>query len=161
MLEESLTALTAAGGAAVVQAAGTDAWAGLRERIARLFGRGDGERERSELARLDRSAAELAQPDDAGESERVRFRQATVWQTRFEDLLEQSGAEEQEATAAELRTLLAESELGNQTPDDNGGVTAGRDISIRADRNSLAAGLAHIEGGVRLGNPPPPGSDQR
>ncbi|MGW3466207.1 hypothetical protein ACWDE9_44675, partial [Streptomyces olivaceoviridis] len=38
MLEQALTALAAAGGAAVVQAAGTDAWTGLRQAVARWFG---------------------------------------------------------------------------------------------------------------------------
>lgn len=37
MLTESLTVLAAAGGSAVATAAGTDAWAGLRGRVAALL----------------------------------------------------------------------------------------------------------------------------
>lgn len=53
-------ALTAAGGTGVVQAAGSDAWAGFRRRTAMLSGQGDDEaRERAELERLDAAAAAL------------------------------------------------------------------------------------------------------
>ena len=41
MLAEALTALAAAGGTAVVQAAGKDAWTGFRARVAKWFARGD------------------------------------------------------------------------------------------------------------------------
>ncbi|MCC5480491.1 hypothetical protein [Streptomyces barringtoniae] len=108
MLPEALTALAAAGGAAVVQAAGSDAWEGLRNQLARWFGRGDAERERGELERLERSAAGLAAagPDTL---DRVRARQGAVWQTRIENLLEALDTDEQRAQAAtELRQLLEE-----------------------------------------------------
>lgn len=90
----------------MVQAAGSDAWEGLRSRLARWFGRGDAERERAELERLDRSAADL-EAADIGTAERVRARQETVWQTRIEALLEGLGDDEQRAQAvAELQQLL-------------------------------------------------------
>ncbi|QEV56463.1 hypothetical protein CP981_37095 [Streptomyces platensis] len=57
MLTEALMALAAAGGGAVVQAADTDLWAGFSQRVARLFSRGDTQREQAELERLDRTAA--------------------------------------------------------------------------------------------------------
>ncbi|MDH2391924.1 hypothetical protein QCN29_24720 [Streptomyces sp. HNM0663] len=108
MLPEALTALAAAGGAAVVQAAGSDAWEGLRDRLARWFGRGDAERERGELERLEGSAADLAAAG-SGTAEQVRARQEAVWQTRIETLLEGLGDEEQRTeAAAELRQLLEE-----------------------------------------------------
>ena len=59
MLAEALTALAAAGGTAVVQAAGTDAWTGFRARVAKWFARGDTGREQVALERLDRTAAAL------------------------------------------------------------------------------------------------------
>ncbi|MFJ5774662.1 hypothetical protein [Streptomyces sp. NPDC093094] len=105
MLPEALTALAAAGGAAVVQAAGSDAWEGLRSRLAGWFGRGDAERERGELERLDRSAADLAAAD-TGTGERVRGRQEAVWQTRIEALLEGMDDEERVRAAGELEQLL-------------------------------------------------------
>lgn len=95
MLEAALAALAAAGGTAVVEAAGTDAWAGLRARVAQLFGRGDDGRERAELARLDATAAALtgAGPGDGGGAgsgvgQSVRIRQEAFWQARFAALLE-------------------------------------------------------------------------
>ncbi len=87
MLAETMTALAAAGGTAVVQAAGTDAWAGVRQRVARLLSRGDREREHAQLDRLDRTADAL---DSAGgnEGDQVRLVHAEGWRSRFEMLLE-------------------------------------------------------------------------
>lgn len=59
MLSEALTVLATTSGTAVIQAAGTDAWTGLRERVARLFGRRSERAEQATLERLDRTAAEL------------------------------------------------------------------------------------------------------
>ncbi|MFD9932267.1 hypothetical protein ACFWZ6_03925 [Streptomyces massasporeus] len=86
MLEQALADLAAAGSTVVVQAAGTDAWAGLRQMMARWFGRGDGRREQAELERLDHTAAAL-QTMDAADAERVRIRQEAAWQARIADLL--------------------------------------------------------------------------
>ncbi|PIM68481.1 hypothetical protein CTU88_30725 [Streptomyces sp. JV178] len=111
MPEQSWAALTAAGGTAVVRAAGggtgtpTDAWAGLRRAVAAWFARGDAERERAELDRLDRTAAALTPapaPDDG-----TRIRQEAAWQTRFEERLEHLDPAERVRAAEELRTLLA------------------------------------------------------
>ncbi|WP_157968744.1 hypothetical protein [Streptomyces geranii] len=107
MLTEALMAAAGAGGAAVVQAAGTDAWTGLRQRVARLLGRGDPQRERTELERLDRTAQALEEADVTGETERVLLRQEASWQTRFESLLENLEDSEQQV-AAELQALVSE-----------------------------------------------------
>jgi hypothetical protein len=108
MLTEALMAVAGAGGTAVLQAAGTDAWTGLRQRVARLLGRGDTQRERAELERLDRTAQALEEADAAGETERTRLRQEASWQTRFESLLENLEDSEQQQVAAELQALVAE-----------------------------------------------------
>ncbi|MEU5809398.1 hypothetical protein [Streptomyces sp. NPDC047718] len=123
MLAEALTALAAAGGAAVVQAAGTDAWEGLRGRLARWFGRGDAQRERDELARLDRSAAEVtAAAEDDATADRVRARQEVAWQTRIETLLE-GLADEQRTEAAELLQELLEQAAAPSSPGGAPGVS--------------------------------------
>ncbi|MDY0809986.1 hypothetical protein [Kitasatospora purpeofusca] len=101
MLVETLTTLAAAGGGAVAQAAGTDAWHGVRRRVAELFGRGDEQREQAELERLDRTSLAL-EPGAAAE----RDRQAGLWQGRFETLLENARPLDQERLADELRALL-------------------------------------------------------
>ncbi|MFJ3728724.1 hypothetical protein ACIPYQ_40020 [Streptomyces sp. NPDC090045] len=108
MLEATLAALAAAGGAAVVQAAGTDVWNGLRSRVARLLGRGDRTRESVELERLDQTAADL-QALEPTEAERMRIRQEASWQARFEALLESASDVEERALLADgLRDLVAE-----------------------------------------------------
>ncbi|WP_338785168.1 hypothetical protein [Streptomyces sp. DG1A-41] len=107
MLGEALTALAAAGGTAVVQAAGTDGWTVFRTRVAMLFGGGDGQRERAEAERLDRTAAAL-ETAGPGEAERVRVQQGASWQTRIETLLEGLPEEDRTHVAAELRALVEE-----------------------------------------------------
>ncbi|MFF9405707.1 hypothetical protein ACF1B0_09225 [Streptomyces anandii] len=105
MLVEALVALASAGGGAVVQAAGTDAWNGLRDGIARLLGRGDAARERGELERLDRTRAVL-EAADGDEAERVRTAQTAVWRSRLEMLLEELPEAERQQVAEELRALV-------------------------------------------------------
>ncbi|WP_331746054.1 hypothetical protein [Streptomyces virginiae] len=108
MLEAALLALAAAGGTAVVQAAGTDAWNGLRSRVARLLGRGDPALEQAALERLDQTATILRELEPA-EADRVRIRQEASWQTRFEGLLESVGDEEERARLTQgLRALIDE-----------------------------------------------------
>ncbi|WP_367134652.1 MULTISPECIES: hypothetical protein [Streptomyces] len=108
MLSEALAAVAAAGGTAVVRSAGTDAWTGLRQRVARWFGRDDEARERAELERLDRTAVALKAAAASGELVRIRDRQEAVWQDRFETVLEGLPAEQRAGVAEELRSLVAE-----------------------------------------------------
>ncbi|GLY76861.1 hypothetical protein [Actinoallomurus iriomotensis] len=107
MLTEALEALAAAGGGAVVQAAGTDVWATARQRVARLFGGGDPARERAELERLDQTAAALAAAPE-GDAKLVRTSEESAWQSRFEALLEAAGDAARDQVAHELRGLVAQ-----------------------------------------------------
>ncbi|MFD8413208.1 hypothetical protein ACSHWO_36180 (plasmid) [Streptomyces sp. HUAS TT3] len=107
MLAETLTALATAGGTAVVQEAGTALWEETRARTARLFGRGDAHRERSELEHLDATAAALAAPGRP-DAAAARVQQEIIWQTRFEGLLESVGDAERAALAEQLRALVAQ-----------------------------------------------------
>ncbi|MGW6564842.1 hypothetical protein [Streptomyces sp. NPDC054975] len=153
MLTESLAMLAAAGGTAVVTAAGQDAWEGFRRQLARWFGRGDAERERSELERLDQTAQDL-EAASSEQAERVRIRQEASWQARIEGLLESLGAEEREEAAAALRSLLSQAgHSGPQVSAGAGGTAVGGDIAITADAGSIAAWT--IEGGAQTGGPPP------
>ncbi|CAL9374172.1 hypothetical protein SUDANB176_00929 [Streptomyces sp. enrichment culture] len=153
MLEEALTALAAAGGTAVVQAAGTDMWTGLRQAVAGWFGRGDGQRQRVELERLDRTAEEL-RTAQAADAERVRIRQEAAWQARIEDLLESLDDSERARAAEELRVLLSRRAPGGGVSAGRGGLAAGGNLGIRADRGSIAAGV--INGEVGIGTPSEP-----
>jgi hypothetical protein len=152
MLEEALTALAAAGGTAVVQAAGTDAWIGFRTRMARLLGRGDAQRERAELARLDQTAASLkaADPPDA---ERMRLKQETWWQTRLEILLDDMAGEERRRAAADLRDLMRS--LGvpiGSVSAGAGGLAVGGNVEISATGGgSMAAAI--VNGDVNFRDP--------
>ncbi|CCK25880.1 putative secreted protein [Streptomyces davaonensis JCM 4913] len=106
MLGEAALALAAAGGGAVVEAAGTDAWQGLQQAVARWLGRGDAQVEGREMERLDEAAAALV-ASDASDSEQIRSLQQGVWQARFTMALENMAAPERDRAAAELRALLA------------------------------------------------------
>ncbi|MFE0893482.1 hypothetical protein ACFW4Q_31115 [Streptomyces rochei] len=111
-MSEALVALAAAGGTAIVQAAGTDAWMHLRARLARLVGRGGMDEERRALAQLDRTAAVLATAD----SEVIGgllARHEGIWQERLETLLESLPEREREAFASELQSLLVELPRGD------------------------------------------------
>ncbi|MFB8246187.1 hypothetical protein ACFC5X_14205 [Streptomyces sp. NPDC055952] len=106
MLVEGLIAVAAAGGGAIVQAAGTDAWAGIRSGVARILGRGEAGREQAELERLDQTRAELESAGDGVGAERAQTVLATRWQTRLEVLLEQLPEQERQQVAAEVQALV-------------------------------------------------------
>ena len=152
MLAEALTALAAAGGTAVVQAAGKDAWAGFRSRVAKWFGRGDAGREQVALERLDRTAAAL-EAAGPGEVERVRASQEASWQTLFEVLLEGLDGEEQPRAADELRDLLAGFAGGQAAAVGQDAVAVAGDVDIHAETGGAAAWqmgnvqIGHLSGG--------------
>jgi hypothetical protein len=156
MLAEGLAALAAAGGAAVVQAAGTSAWQGLQQSVAQWFARGDGDRQRVELERLDRSAEALETAQDE-ERAGVRSGQQGAWQARFEQTLESLSDSEREEAAEFLRALLRTHAPadGAQAPSD--GTTIHGEVDIRADHGSAAAVRM---GDVTFGTPPQPGPQQ-
>ncbi|MFE9447957.1 hypothetical protein [Streptomyces sp. NPDC006739] len=108
MLDEVMTAAAAAGGTAVVEAAGSDLWAWFRTRCARLVGRGDPGREGEALERLDRTAATLAAAgEDEAEREWRREVQARLWREEFASLLESVAAAERDELVAGLDALRA------------------------------------------------------
>ncbi|GFE19519.1 hypothetical protein Sgleb_75660 [Streptomyces glebosus] len=143
----------------MVQAAGTDLWAGFRQRVARLLGRGDTQREQTEWERLDRTAAAAvvrAVGQDA--EERTLTIEEISWRTRFETFLENSRAEERDLAAAELRALLADATRPTDTSASAGGFAARGKVDIHAEGGAIAAGV--INGEVRLGTPWQPGPSQ-
>lgn len=157
MLEESLTALAAACGGAVVQAAGTSLWTGFSNRVARLFGRGDDRTAQAILVRLDRTAAALGQAA-ADDTERLRTVEESSWRTRFQDLLDDLPEGERDEVAAELRELVDSAGRQGGVTAGNGGLAVGGNVNNRADNGSVAAGV--INGGVSLGTPHQPGPGQ-
>ncbi|MET9435009.1 hypothetical protein [Streptomyces sp. NPDC006551] len=156
MLSEAMTALAAAGGTAVVQAAGTDAWSGVRQQVARWFGRGNPQREHAELERLDQTAGELEAARPA-EMERMRIRQEAAWQGRIEVLLESLEDIERARVVDELRTLLAQPTSHRGVSAGQSGLAVGGSVHVQADHGSAAAVTM---GNVTLGNPSQPGPHQ-
>ncbi|MFJ8586757.1 hypothetical protein ACIRD2_19200 [Streptomyces sp. NPDC093595] len=121
---DEVMALTAAAGAALVQAAGTDAWASLRAWAARWAGRVGERRQRAELEHLDAAEAALAAAADpaadagdreAGDAEH----RAGYWSGRFAALLRELPPEARAEAARELRALLPGT---GQTPGGDAGV---------------------------------------
>lgn len=156
MLAEALTVLAAAAGTAVVQAAGTSTWQAFQQAAARWLGRGDEERERAELERMDRSATVLAATAES-DAELVGVRQQAAWQARFENVLESLTDEEQEQAAHALRTLLDAHASTGRVSAGAEGQAVGGNVNIRADRGSVAA---QRMGNVTVGTPSLPGPSQ-
>ncbi|MFC9545848.1 hypothetical protein ACFTXK_14565 [Streptomyces sp. NPDC056956] len=157
MLDQVLIALAASGGTAVVTAAGTDAWAGFRQAVARWFGRGDEQREQAELERLDQIGAAL-QAADPAEAERARIRLEAFWQARIEAVLESLSEGERDQAADRLRGLLAQHAPQGAVTVGPGGLAVGGNIDIRAEGSSIAAGVIH--GGAHTGTPSVPDPSQ-
>ncbi|MBP2400939.1 hypothetical protein [Streptomyces syringium] len=157
MLDQSLIALASAAGAAVAAAAGTDAWAALRERVAGVFRRGGTPGSGLVARRLDRTAAEV-EGVDPREAERVRILLGASWQTRFEDLLENLGDAERAEVAGQLRDMVTSARRAtNAVSAGDGGLAVAGNMDVRAEHGSAAAG---VMGDVTLGNPPQPGPEQ-
>ncbi|WP_331750053.1 hypothetical protein OG963_43490 (plasmid) [Streptomyces sp. NBC_01707] len=156
MLSEAMAAMAAAGGTAVVQAASTDAWTGLRQRLARWLGRGNPQRENAELERLDQTVGDLdaAAPAELG---RVRIHQGAAWQARIETLLESLDDTERSQAAEQLSALLDQCNPRGGMSASQGGQAVGGNVDIRADHGSAAAWNM---GDVTLGNPTQPGPPQ-
>jgi hypothetical protein len=149
---EALVALAALAGNTVVAAAATDAWEAVRQKFARLLGRGDPKREQLADQRLEETRQQLAGVSGQ-ELERAQAGLGKLWQVRLADLLEEEpGAE------AELRALVEEVQAWLPTGVVSAAahaVAAGRDVNIRADRGGVAAGVIH--GNVAPPDPTRPG----
>jgi hypothetical protein len=125
----------------VVAAAVTDTFEGVRDRVARLFGRG--KPDPAAKRRLDMTRVELSNVSGA-DVERVRAVQQNQWQVRFADLLDAhpAAAEELAQLATEIQAELPN--RGNVTNVITGGVQhgpvlMGRDftgVTVRTDRGS-------------------------
>lgn len=137
MLGEAVAALA---GSAVVTAATTDGWEAVKQRFARLLGRGDADREQLAAGRLEETRKLLAGAADA-DLEPARAAQAERWTVRLADLLDENpGAED------ELRVLVAEVQAslapGMVSAVDHS-VAAGRDVRIAANFGGVAAAIIH------------------
>jgi hypothetical protein len=151
VLTEALTALAAAGGTAVVQAAGTDAWAEFRAQVAKWFAREDTQREHAALERLDQAAVTL-EAAGPGEVERARITQEASLRTWFEIFLEGLDGDKQQQAGAELGDLLSAFAGGRPAATGQGAVAVAgdADIDIHAETGGAAAWQM---GSVQIGQP--------
>ncbi|WP_328792860.1 MULTISPECIES: hypothetical protein [unclassified Streptomyces] len=153
MLEETLTALAAAGGTAVVQAAGTSTWQGFQQAVSRWFGHGDEEAIRVDL---DRSAQMLAAAREDDDVMAVRDEQA-AWQTRFAVALASLAEPERRSAAEALAALIQATPHADGVSAAGDGLAVRGKVEIRADHGSVAALRM---GDVSLGNPSQSGPPQ-
>jgi hypothetical protein len=129
-----ISALAALAGNSLVTAVVTDAWEGVRHKVAAWFGRG--EPDPKALERLDRTRAELAAAGP-GEVERVGRDLAREWAGRFKDLI----ADYPDA-AGELDGLVAQIQASTAVASGHG-VGAGRDVTNTASMGGVAAAVIH------------------
>jgi hypothetical protein len=152
MMTAEFLALAAVAGQTVVASASTDAWGATKRGISRLLGRGDPQRAQVAEGRLEATREQLI--GAAGqELARVRAEQASVWQTRLADLLEEFPelAEELRVLVEQINPLLPVSAVSAS----GHGVAAGHDVTITASGGGIAAAVIH--GNVTPANPTSPG----
>jgi hypothetical protein len=140
-------------GQTVAAAAVTDVWEAVRERFARLLGRGDARKAEVAERWLAQTREQLAAAASGGDLEREQGAQAERWAGRFADLLDEAPGLE-----AELRGLVQEVAArlpaGAVSAADHSAV-AGRDVNVTASGGGIAAGVIH--GNVAPLDPTPPG----
>lgn len=156
--EEVLLGLAAWAGTTVAAAAVTDAWEAARDRIARLLGRGDARKTEITKSRMEKTREKLVTAGTSTELEQARTAAAGEWKVRFADLLE-----EEPDLEGELHTLIEEiaaklPAITTTASATGHSVAAGRDATITATDNSVAAGVIH--GNVGRPDPTPPGPAQ-
>jgi hypothetical protein len=154
---EVLLALAQFAGKTVAAAALTDVWKAVRDRFARLLGRGDARKTQAVEGWLAQTHDQLVAAAPGTGVEQVQQAAAARWADRFADLLDEDAGIE-----AELRALMEE--VAAQLP--VGAVSAaghslaaGRDVNIGASTGGLATGVVH--GNVTTpGNPPGPSPEK-
>jgi hypothetical protein len=152
---EVLVALAQFAGQTVAAAGVTDVWESVRERFARLFGRGDAHKTRVVEGWLAQTREQLTTAGPVT-VEQVKRTAAERWAGRFADLLD-----EKPSIEAELRALVEEAnaQLHAASVSATGhSVASGRDVLITASGGSIAAGVIH--GDVVPPDPTSPGSAQ-
>ncbi|MFD7417098.1 tetratricopeptide repeat protein [Kitasatospora purpeofusca] len=127
-------ALAAAGGTAIAQAAGTDVWIAVRDRVVRLFSRFGSRDVDAVSAELDRLAA--GPGNAAGGTEAA----AALWRSRFGVLLQQLEGPDHESAVELLREVVGLAGVATAvTALGNNSLALGGDASFVAEPGALAA----------------------
>ncbi len=147
MPSDVLMTLAQFAGQTVAAAAVTDVWEAVRDRFARLLGRGDARKIQIAKQWLAQTQQQLTAADDPS-FERAREAATERWAGRFADLLDEDpGLEEELRALVEEVTARLPAGAVSATSDS---VAAGRDVNITASGGGTAAGVIH-------GNVVPPG----
>lgn len=128
-----VVALAAIAASALVQAMVTDGWEGVRDKVARIFGRGHPDQAIERRLDATRDQLTATQP---GELEQVMVLLMTQWETRLADLL----ADHPDAEG-DLERLVAEIQGSTTAASDHS--FAARDVRMQADRAGVNAGVIH------------------
>lgn len=157
---EWMTAAAGVVAGAIGKEAGSSFWKDvLRPGLASLFSGISGKlgerRATRALENLERTAVEI---ESAGNPEAARTKAVELWEERLKDLLGDLDEGDRGPFAQALAELAAKVEehegSGEGVSAGDQGIAAVRDVNIRADRGSVAAGT--VNGGVHLGNPQGP-----
>ncbi|MCP9985801.1 hypothetical protein LUX01_02880 [Streptomyces sudanensis] len=125
MIPEIVTTVAALGGAAVVQAATTDAWTSVKAWLVPRLGGGDPDREQAEALRLDTSAAVLRATAGVPEVARERRDQEEAqWRARFLEFLSGLPEDRVAEVERELRALLDDVRTGRPGAPGGGDINA-------------------------------------
>jgi hypothetical protein len=150
---EVLITLARFAGQTVATAAVTDLWESVRERFARLLGRGDARKTEVADEWLAQTRKQL-DAADPGTVDQVQQAAAERWAGRFSDLLDEdpSLADRLRALADDVAARLPAAAVSAS----GGSVAAGRDVNIiTASGGGTAAGVIH--GNLIPPNPTRPG----
>ena len=147
---EWIIALAATGGATLVSAVATDAWAVTRSGIAWLFGRGNAGREKTTEDRMDETAVALTQ-GDAPARETVFRAQAALWSARLSGLLEEHPElrEDVERLTGQVRAQLPAARQQRVQAIATGAVTQTSGGGANVANTGVVMGDIHVE------SPPP------
>ncbi|MFG2951806.1 hypothetical protein [Streptomyces adustus] len=141
----------------MAQAAGTDAWSAVRERMEGVFARRRGGPGDIGPMLLERMSAELSLLQEA-DAQRARDQWAQAWRRYLQAWLESLDESERAAAISELRQVTP----GTQPVVGRGeiSVQARRDVVVRAENASVAGTALQVEGGIHLSGPfpGPPGA---
>lgn len=155
MSGDALVALTQFAGQTVAGAAISDVWEAVRERFARLLGRGNVRRTQVAEGWLAQTHQQLTTVAPGSGLEQAKQALAERWEGRFADLLDEDPGVE-----AELRALVEE--VAAYLPAGaalvsavDHSLAAGQDMNITASGGGIAAGVVH--GNVAPPDPMSPG----
>lgn len=138
-MTDPITVVALAAGTALVNSVTTDAWNGVKARLATLLGRGNSAREALEAARLEATAAALRR--DGSPTTKVSHEQ--VWQESLEQAIQSDPS-----IIEQVREIL-------NLPVGSSAAVSGRNVNTgTVHGNVVQAG--RISGGVTLGSDPRP-----